>query len=110
MSDLPKFVYILVDHPTLIFVPIIVFAALALWTKSRTAWVATGLWSLYLVYELGMKAGEFCSFDECLKRTPLYVVYPLLALLSMFALVQSYVHIRDKRYRARQATHVSPDA
>lgn len=102
MSDLPKFVYLLVDYPTLIFVPIIVFAALALWTKSRAAWVATVAWNLYLVYELGMKAGEFCSLDECLKRTPLYVVYPLLALLSVFALVRSYARIRDERYRARR--------
>lgn len=101
MRDIPKFFYVLVDYPTLIFVPIIVFAALALWSKSRTAWVATAAWNLYLVYELGMKAGEFCSSDECLKRTPLYVVYPLLALLSVFALVQVYVRIRDRRYRER---------
>jgi hypothetical protein len=34
-------------------------------------------------------------------RTPLYLVYPLLALLSLVALVQVYVHIRDERYRDR---------
>ena len=101
MRELPKFLYLLVDNPTLIFIPIICFAALALWSKSRTAWIATAVWNLYLVYELGMKAGEFCSFDECLKRTPLYVVYPLLAFLSLMALVQGYVHIRDKHYRER---------
>jgi hypothetical protein len=101
MLDLPKFFYLLVDYPTLIVVPIVFFAALALWSKSRSAWVATGAWDLYLIYELGMKAGEFCSGDACMKRTALYFVYPLLALLSVVALVQGYVHIRDKHYRER---------
>jgi len=94
---MPEFVYVLINHPTLIAAPIIIFAALALWSHSRTAWVATAAWIAYLVYELGMKAGEFCSGMECEKRTPLYVVYPLLAFLSLVALVQVYVHIRDRR-------------
>jgi len=101
---MPEFLYLLVDHPTLIVAPIIFFAALALWSQSRTAWVATAAWVVYLVYELGMKAGEFCSGDACMKRTPLYVAYPLLALLSLVALVQVYVHIRDKRRRERLRT------
>ena len=75
----------------------ILFAALALWSRSTTAWVATATWNLYLIYELGMKAEQFCTGAACLKRTPLYVVYPLLAILSLVALVQAYVHIRDKR-------------
>jgi hypothetical protein len=99
MPDWPKFFYLLVDYPLLIFIPIVFFAALALWSTSRTAWFAVAAWNLYLIYELGMKAGEFCSLDDCMKRTPLYIAYPLLALLSMVALVQGYVHIRDKRYR-----------
>jgi len=48
-----------------------------------------------------MNAGVFCSGDGCLSRTPLYLVYPLLALLSLVALAQVYVHIRDRRYRER---------
>jgi hypothetical protein len=96
---MPEFLYLLVNHPALIAAPIIVFALLALWSRSRTAWVATVAWALYLVYELGMNAAVFCSGDGCIKRSPLYVVYPLLALLSLVALVQVYVHIRDKRNR-----------
>jgi hypothetical protein len=102
MPDWPKFFYLLVDYPTLIFIPIILFAALALWSGSRTAWAATAAWMLYVVYELGMKAGEFCSGEACTKRTPLYVVYPLLAFLSMVALVMVYVQIRDKDLRGRR--------
>lgn len=98
----PENFYLLINHPTLIVVPIIVFAATALWSHSRTAWAATVAWNLYLIYELGMKAGEFCSGDACMKRTPLYVVYPILAILSMLAVVQGYVRIRDRRARERQ--------
>jgi hypothetical protein len=48
-----------------------------------------------------MKAEEFCSGLDCMKRTPLYGVYPLLALVSLLALVQAYVHIRDDRRSER---------
>jgi hypothetical protein len=95
MADIPEFFYLLVNYPTLIAVPIVVFAALALWSHSTTAWAATAAWNLYLIYELGMKAEEFCTGTACVKRTPLYFVYPLLAILSLVALVQAYVHIRD---------------
>lgn len=97
MDEVPKFLYVLVDHPLLIAIPIVVFVVLALWSRSTTAWVAAAAWNLYLIYELGMKAEEFCTGTECLKRTPLYVVYPLLALLTLLAIVQVYVHIRDRR-------------
>ena len=96
---MPEFLYLLVNHPALIAAPIMAFALLALWSRSRTAWVAAAAWVLYLAYELGMNAGVLCSGDDCIKRTPLYVVYPLLALLSLVALVQVYVHIRDQRRR-----------
>jgi hypothetical protein len=98
---MPEFFYLLINHPALIAAPIIFFAALALWSRSRTAWVATAAWIMYLVYELGMNAGVFCSGDGCMKRSPLYFVYPLLAFLSLVAMVQVYVRIRDKRRRER---------
>jgi hypothetical protein len=104
MPELPEFLYLLIDHPLLIGVPIILFASLALWSSSRTAWAAAAAWVAYLIYELGMDARVFCSGDECIKRSPLYFVYPLLALLSFVALVQVYVHVRDKRYRKRLET------
>ena len=49
-------------------------------------------------YEMGMHASVFCSGSACEKRSPLYVGYPLLALVSAMALVQAYVPIRDKRH------------
>jgi len=100
---MPRFFYLLVDHPGLIAVPIIFFAGLAQWSRSRTAWVATIAWCLYLAYELGMNAGWFCSGDDCLKRTPLIFGYPVLAFLSLVALVQAYVHLRDRRHWKKAA-------
>jgi hypothetical protein len=101
---MPEFFYLLVNYPVLIAAPILVFALLALWSRSRTAWATTVAWVLYLGYEIGMNAGVFCSGDECIKRTPLYVAYPLLAFLSVVALVQVYVHVRDTRRRQRLPT------
>ncbi len=103
-EHMPEYFYLLIDHPALIAAPIIVFAALALWTHSRTAWVATAAWVVYLGYELGMNAAVLCSGTACMKRAPLYVAYPLLAVLSLVALVQVYVHVRVKRDRQRLAT------
>ena len=99
MADVPDFLYLLVNYPLLIALPILLFAALALWSGSVTAWLAAAAWNLYLIYELGMQAEQFCSGTACLKRTPLYLAYPLLALVSLMAVVQVYVHVRDKRRR-----------
>lgn len=101
---MPDFVYLLIDYPALILLPIAVFAALALWSRSRTAWIATAFWVGYLAYELGMRAGWFCSGEGCIKRSELYVVYPILTFASLVALVQVYVHVRDKRRRERPPT------
>jgi hypothetical protein len=101
---MPEFVYLMVDNPLLIAVPIVTFAALALWSHSRTAWVVTAAWALYLAYEVGMHAAVLCRGNECVKRSPLYVVYPLLGFLSLVALVQAYVHLRDKRNREGSAS------
>ena len=96
---MPEFIYLLVNHPALIAVPIVSFAVLALLSKSRTAWVAAAAWLIYLGYELGMSSGLLCSASACEKRTLLYVGYPILAFLSAVALVQVYVHFRDGRHR-----------
>jgi hypothetical protein len=101
---MPEYFYLLINYPALIAVPIVSFAALALWSHSRTAWVAAAAWVVYLAYETGMNAGVLCSGDGCVKRGPLYVGYPLLAFLSVVALVQVYVRIRDKRRRERVPT------
>jgi hypothetical protein len=91
---MPQILYILIDFPVLILLPIIVLAALSQWSGSRTAWVVTGLWVLYLGYELGMKYEVLCT--DCIRRPEMYVVYPLLALATAVAAVQIYVHARRR--------------
>ena len=68
-----------------------------------TAWAATGAWVLCLGYEVGMHAAVLCSGNECMKRSPLYGVNPLLGFISTVALVQAYVNLRDQRNRERFA-------
>lgn len=79
----PEVFYLLVNHPTPIAIPIVIFATLALWSRSSTAWLAPAPWTQHPVYELGMKTEEFCSGTACLKRSPFYEIYPLLAILSL---------------------------
>lgn len=89
---MPQILYIFIEYPALIVVPILVLAALSLWSGSRTAWVVTVLWALYFVYELGIKYEVLCT--DCVRRSEMYVVYPLLALATAVAAVQIYVHVR----------------
>ena len=98
MPEIPTFLHLFVDKPLLIAIPIVFLAVLALWSRSHTVGVAAIAWNPYLVYELGIKAEEFCSGLDCMKRTPVYGAYPLLALVCLLALVQGYVHLRDKRH------------
>ena len=96
---MPEIVYVLIDYPALILLPIAVLAILAAWSGSRTAWLATAAWVLYFGYELGTKYRILCN--ECIKRSEMYVVYPLLAMLTLVAAVQIYVHLRrDKPQRS----------
>ena len=67
---------------------------------SRTGWTVTGLWVLYFVYELGMKYEVLCT--DCIRRTEMYVVYPLLALATGVAAVQIYVHWRSSKPAQRR--------
>ncbi len=98
------YVYLLINYPVLIAIPVVVFATLALWSRSRTAWIAAAAWLAYLGYEIGISTGVFCSGIGCVRRSELYFVYPLLTFVSLVALVQVYVNVRDKRRRGRPAT------
>ncbi len=91
---MPQILYVLIDYPLLILVPIVVLAALSSESGSRTGWAVTGLWVLYFVYELGIKYEVLCT--DCIRRTEMYVVYPLLALATAVAAVQIYVHWRSR--------------
>jgi hypothetical protein len=89
-----QILYLLIDYPPLILLPIIVMAALAFWSRSRTAWFVTALWVAYLGYEIGIYTQVLCT--DCIRRSEMYVIYPLLALATAVALVQVYVHLNRR--------------
>lgn len=76
-------------------IPAALFAAFARWSRQRLAWMAAGAWSVYTIYELLMKQRVLCS-GECNIRVDLLLVYPVLALLSMVALVAGFARRRGR--------------
>jgi hypothetical protein len=52
----------------------------------RAALVAGVVWLLYAVYELGMQRRWLCS-GECNIRIDLFLVYPVLAVISIAGIV-----------------------
>lgn len=91
---MPQIFYILIENPLLILAPIVVLTGLAAWSRSKTAWIVTGLWVLYFAYELGIKYEILC--DDCVRRSEMYFIYPLLALATAVAAVQIYVKVRQQ--------------
>lgn len=77
---------IFIEHPWLGAVAGVAFYVLFRLRRGRGALVASVLWLLYSAYEYGMKLRILCS-GECNIRIDLLVIYPVLLLLSVFALV-----------------------
>ena len=86
-------------YAALAIVPALALAAAALWLQSRTAWVAAGLWIVYFFYEIVI---QWSCGGSCGDRLDLLIIYPVLALVTLLALVQLYVHKRDRDLRRRQ--------
>ena len=86
-------------YAVLALLPALALAAAALWLQSRTAWVATALWVVYFIYELIV---QWRCGVSCGDRLDLVLIYPVLALVTLLALVQLYVHKRDRDLRRRQ--------
>ena len=77
---------IFVQWPWLALVPGALFAA-AWVRRRRTVVLAAALaWLAYFPYELGMKLRMLCT-GECNIRVDLLLLYPLLAVISVLALV-----------------------
>lgn len=66
-------------------------------TRDAVARVAAWMWTVYALYELGMKYRILCS-GECNIRIDLLVVYPLLLVVSVLALA-SVLLVLWQRYR-----------
>ena len=84
-----------VRWPALALLVSALFWALARWSRRRLVTLAAVAWGLYAVYELLMQAHVLCS-GECDIRVDLLGIYPLLAALSLGALVVALVGRRPK--------------
>ena len=83
----------LVAYPALALLPAAIFGLLAYRTRRRAVWTAAAVWLLYAAYETGMARRILCS-GECNIRVDLLLLYPILAVLSLAALVAAVRHRR----------------
>lgn len=77
---------VFVGWPYLALVPAALFAGLYIRCKRAVVLVAALAWLAYFPYEQAMKLRILCS-GECNIRVDLLLLYPVLALLSVFAIV-----------------------
>jgi hypothetical protein len=84
---------VFVDRPWLAFLPALAFAAIGVRRRRAVVWVVAAVWVLYAVYEAAMARRILCS-GECNIRVDLLVLYPLLAVLSLAAVVSA---VRTRR-------------
>ena len=73
--------------PLAALVPALLFIVIYYWRKTSFALIAAILWALYAVYESLMSARVLCS-GECNIRIDLIALYPLLAVVSIVALIE----------------------
>jgi hypothetical protein len=81
-------VSLFIEWPLLALVPGLIFLSLY-WTVRRR-WIAYAgvAWLAYAGYELGMRLRWLCT-GECNIRVDLLLIYPVLALLSLTAIISA---------------------
>ena len=75
-----------VRWPALALLPAALFGALARWSHRGLASLAAVAWFIYAIYELLMRYRVLCS-GECDIRVDLLGIYPVLAAVSVVALL-----------------------
>jgi hypothetical protein len=78
----------LVLLPAAALLPALACLGLWRWRPRRSALVAAIAWTLYTLYESGMKYRILCG-GECNIRVDLLVIYPLLLGLTLLAVVSA---------------------
>jgi hypothetical protein len=81
--------------PLAALVPALVFGFLYFRRQLPFSLIAAILWALYAVYESLMKVRVLCS-GECNIRIDLLALYPLLAIVSLVALIELAVRRRKR--------------
>jgi len=78
---------VFVTMPWLAIIPAIVFYGAYRRWPFKLVLTAALLWLIYMLYELAMLYGILCG-EDCNIRVDLLAIYPLLAGISVLALVQ----------------------
>jgi hypothetical protein len=81
-------VSLFIEWPLLAIVPSVVFLAAYGATRRRLTAAAGLAWLLYAAYEMAMRLRWLCT-GECNIRVDLLLIYPLLAFLSVVAIVSA---------------------
>ena len=87
---------IFINWPFLALVPAVVFGMLYFRCRRRVVLVATLAWLAYFPYEQAMKLRILCS-GECNIRVDLLLFYPILALLTIWAIIAFFKTSRAPR-------------
>ena len=87
---------IFINWPFLALVPAVVFGMLYFRCRRRVVLVATLAWLAYFPYEQSMKLRILCS-GECNIRVDLLLFYPILALLTIWAIIAFFKTSRAPR-------------
>lgn len=77
---------VFIGWPFLALIPAVVFAAMFFRHRRPVLLVASLAWLAYFPYEQAMKLRILCT-GECNIRVDLLLLYPLLALVSLIAIV-----------------------
>ena len=77
---------VFIGWPFLALVPAVLFAVMYFRCRRPMVLVAALAWLAYFPYEQAMKLRIFCS-GECNIRVDLLLLYPVLALVSLLAIV-----------------------
>ncbi|KND48087.1 MAG: hypothetical protein AB201_00605 [Parcubacteria bacterium C7867-006] len=80
---------IFIPHPYLALIPALVFGFIYFKNKNKIILWATVAWVVYAIYEELNLLKITCS-GECNIRIDLFLIYPVLIVLSILAIVKSF--------------------
>jgi hypothetical protein len=94
--DIGVILGVFIGWPFLALVPAALFAVMYFRCKRPVVLVAALAWLAYFPYEQAIKLRILCS-GECNIRVDLLLFYPILVLMSLFAIVAYAKTVRTKR-------------
>ena len=85
---------IFIPHPYLAIVPAVIFGFLYFKNKNKLVMWSALLWTIYGIYEELNLLRITCS-GECNIRIDLFLIYPILIVISVLAIIKSFKKINN---------------